>query len=243
VFQQGAGQAIVVNVFDQTKHYSTLTAQAYTFPASGNQVINVGHMGLSGIKITNSGATVTYVDGADFTVDRVNGILAAMGGGLLSAGQAVLITCNYADPSKLADADLVGAVTTGVYTGMQCWKLAYGLVGFFPKLLIAPAFGTSPSTAQTVGSQDATVASGLATVAAAIRAVYFVDAPPNTQVATLLSNRGASGNSWNTSDKRAILCGPQELFMDTGVVPTGVTINPSSGVAIQNLANAVHGGP
>ena len=245
VFAQGAGQAIVVNVFDQTKHYSSIAAGTYAFPGSGNQVLNVGQMGLSQIKLTNTGATVTYVEGADFTVDRVNGIVTAMGGGLLSAGQSVKITCNYADPSKLADADLIGTVTSGVYTGMQCWKLSYGLMGFFPKLLIAPAFGSGagiPGTAQTAGSQDATTASGMASVAAAMRAMYFVDCPPSTQVATLLSNRGAAGNSWNTSDKRAILCGPQELFMDTGIVPNGISIN-TSGIAVQNLANLVHAGP
>jgi phage tail sheath protein FI len=241
VFQQGAGQAIVVNVFDQTKHTSSITAQTYTFPSSGNQVINLGRMGVGQIKLTNSGATVTYVEGADFTVDRVNGIITAMGGGLLAAGQAVLATCVYADPSKVADADLVGAVTGNVYTGMQGWKLSYGQMGFFPKLLIAPSFGAA-SGWQSVGSQDATVASGLASLAAAMRAVYFVDCPPATSPATLLSTRGTNGNSWNTSDKRAILCGPQELFTDIGILPTGITLN-SSGIAVQNLANAVHAGP
>jgi hypothetical protein len=83
VFAQGAGQIIAVNVFDQTKHYTSISAATYTFPPSGAQVINVGHMGLSTIKITNSAAGVVYVEGADFTVDRVNGIVRAMGGGLM----------------------------------------------------------------------------------------------------------------------------------------------------------------
>jgi hypothetical protein len=59
----------------------------------------------------------------------------------------------------------------------------------------------------------------------------------------MLSNRGASGNSWNTSDKRAILCGPRESFMDVGIVPTGISINPITAAAVQNLANATHSGP
>src|SRR5262249_44035033 len=153
-------------------------------------------------------------EGADFTVDRVNGVVNAIGSGLLTSGQTVKITCNYADPSKLADSDLVGTVTSNVYTGMQNWKLAYGLFGFFPKLLIAPSFGMAVAIGQSVGSQDATTASGLAAVALAMRAMYFIDCPPATSPATLLTNRGAPGNSWNTSDKRAILCGPQELFLD-----------------------------
>jgi uncharacterized protein len=134
-------------------------------------------------------------------------------------------------------------VTTNIYTGMQCWKLSYNLMGFFPKLLIAPSFGTYVAIGQTVGSQDATVAAGLASVAAVMRAMYFIDCPPASSPATLLANRGGSGNSFNTSDKRAILCGPQQLFMDNGIVPTGVSINPSSGAAIQTIAGTTHAGP
>jgi uncharacterized protein len=243
VFAQGAGQVITVNVFDQTKHYSALGAVTFTFPSSGVQVVNLGHMGISTIKVTNTGGSTTYVEGADFTVDHVNGLITAVGAGLLSSGQSIRVTANYADPSQISDAQLVGSASNNVYTGMQNWKLCYGLMGFFPKLLIAPAYGTYVATGQTVGSDDATVASGMATIAAAIRAVYFIDCPPATAPATLISNRGASGNSWNTSDKRAILCGPQELFTDVGIIPTGISINPSSGAAIQNLANVVHAGP
>jgi len=243
IFQQNAGQAIVVNVFDQHLHFTTITAGVFAFPAAGIQAINVGHMGLSTIKITNSGVTVTYVEGADFSVDRVNGVVTALTGSLMTTGQSLKITCNYADPSKLADSDLVGTVTANVYTGMQNWKLAYGLMGFFPKLLIAPSFGNYVAIGQTVGSQDATVASGMATLAAVLRAVYFIDCPAGTSPATMLSNRGASGNSWNTADFRAILCGPEVLFADGGINPIGVSINPATGAAIQNPANTNHAGP
>lgn len=243
MFAQNAGQVIVVNVFDQTKQFTSISAASYTFPPSGAQAINAGHMGLSTIKITNTAGSTTYVEGADFTVDRVNGVVTALGGGLLTAGQSVKITCNYADPSKLADSDLIGTVTGNVYTGMQNWKLAYNLMGFFPKLLVAPSFGTYVAIGQAVGSQDATVAAAMGTLAAAMRAMYFVDCAPGTSPATLLSNRGASGNSFNTSDKRAILCGPQQLFLDTGIVPTGVSVNTVTGAAVQNLANTVHASP
>ena len=109
IFAQGAGQAIVVNVFDQTKHYTTLTAQSFTFPASGNQVISVGHMGISLVKVQNAAQTTTYLQNTDFTVDHVNGLVTAKGGGALTAGQTVKVTFNYADPSQLNDATLVGS--------------------------------------------------------------------------------------------------------------------------------------
>ena len=241
IFGQGAGQVIVVNVFDQTKHFTAVAAATFTFPASGNQVINLGHMGVSAVKVTNSGATVTYVEGSDFTVDHINGLITAVGGGLFGAGATVKVSFNYADPSKVADADLIGAITNGVYTGMQAWKLSYATLGFFPKILIAPEFGAGAQQ-QAVGSQDAVTASALTTIAASMRAVALVDSPPATQVATLISNRGATGNAWNTSSGRIILCGPQEKFFDTGIMPAGITISPS-GTAVQNLANANNVGP
>src|SRR6266851_1078507 len=241
IFGQGAGQVIVVNVFDQTRHFTAVAAATFTFPASGNQVINLGHMGVSAVKVTNSGATVTYVEGSDFTVDHINGLITAVGGGLFGAGATVKVSFNYADPSKVADADLIGAITNGVYTGMQAWKLSYATFGFFPKILIAPEFGAGAQQ-QAVGSQDAVTASALTTIAASMRAVALVDSPPATQVATLISNRGATGNAWNTSSGRIILCGPQEKFFDTGIMPAGITISPS-GTAVQNLANANLVGP
>lgn len=243
IFSQGAGQAIVVNVFDQTKHSTVISSVDYSFPTSGIQAFAIGTMGISGIKITNTGNTITYVEGADFNVDRVNGIITAIGGGRLTTGQAVKVTYAYADPSRIIDTDLVGTVTGTTYTGMQCWKLAFGLLGFFPMLLIAPSDNSISPIAQSVGSQDASVAAGMATIAAAIRAMYFVDCPSSTSASTMLANRGNAGNSWNTSDKRAVLCGPCEIFLDSGIVPNANTINPITGMAVQTIANATHSGP
>ena len=50
----------------------------------------------------------------------------------------MLVAFNYADPSKVTDADVIGAITSGVYTGMQALQTTYGTMGFFPKILIAP---------------------------------------------------------------------------------------------------------
>jgi phage tail sheath protein FI len=235
IFAQGAGQAVVVNVFDQTLHFTTLAAQSFTFPASGNQVINLGHMGVSLVKVQNSAQTTTYIQNTDFILDRVNGLVTAKGGGAIAAGATIKVTFNYADPSQLTDATLVGTVNANTYTGMQAWKLSYGLMGFFPKILIAPAFGSGPQQ-QAAGSQDATAAAGLLTLAAAMRAMCLLDCAPGTSPAALIAKRGAVGDAWNTSSTRQILCGPDELVMDTGIVPTGITVN-SAGTAVQNLAN------
>ena len=228
--EQGAGQAIVVNVFDPTRHFTAIAATAFTFNAQG--AINLGHMGVSSVVVTSNPAGTTYVAGTDYTLDAVNGLVRLVpsgSGGHISAGASVLIGFNYADPSKVADADVIGAVTGGVYTGMQAFQIAYGTLGFFPKILIAPGY-----------SQDATVASALTTMATTVRAITLIDSPPSTSATAAITNRGVVGNGFATSSSRAILCYPQETFLDTGIVPTGVTLN-ASGIPLpaQFNANAV----
>src|SRR5208282_4762903 len=118
-----------------------------------------------------------------------------------------------ADPTKVQHSDIIGAVSGGVYTGMQALQTTFGTMGFFAKILIAPGY-----------SQFADVATAEIALANQIRAVTLVDAPPSTPVASAIGNRGVTGNAFNTSSKRAILCYPQETFYDTGIVPTGVTL-------------------
>ena len=225
---QGAGQAIVVNVFDPTRHFTAIAATALTFNAQG--AINLGHMGVSSVVVTSNPAGTTYIAGTDYTLDPVNGvvnIVAVGSGGHITAGASVLIAFNYADPSKVVDADIIGAVTGGVYTGMQALQTTFGTMGFFPKILIAPGY-----------SQDASVASALAAMASKIRAMALVDSAPATSAAAAVANRGVTSNSFASNSKRIILCYPQESFLDSGIVPTGVTLSPS-GTPLTTQFNAI----
>src|SRR5271156_3134330 len=210
---QGAGQAIVVNVFDPSRHFTAIAATAFRFNSQG--AINLGHMGVSNVVVTSNPAGTTYASGTDYALDAVNGAISIIptgSGGHISAGASVLIAFNYADPSKVMDADVIGAITSGVYTGLQAFQTTYGTMGFFPKILIAPGY-----------SQDASVATAITAMANTIRAMALVDSPPPTSAATAITNRGVVGNAFGTSSNRTILCYPQETFYDTGIVPTGVT--------------------
>ncbi len=224
---QGAGQAIVVNVFDPAVHFTAIAATAFSFNTQG--AINLGHMGVSNVVVTSNPAGTTYVAGTDYTLDAVNGAITIVptgSGGHITAGASVLIAFDYADPSKVADADIIGSVTAGVYTGMQAFQTTYGTMGFFPKILIAPGY-----------SQDAAVATAIDAMANTIRAMALVDSPPSTPVATAIANRGVAGNAFASSSSRTILCYPQEKFYDTGIVPTGVTLN-TSGIPVTAQFNA-----
>jgi phage tail sheath protein FI len=195
-----------------------------TQPASWSQT--VGATVTDGTAVwTNAGLT-GYVESADYTVDYVNGFIYAVTGGAIANGLSVTIGYAYADPSKVADADIIGAVTDGAYTGMQALLTTFQTMGLFAKLLIAPGY-----------SQDDETASALTTLAGTIQAMAFLDAAPNTSVAAAIANRGAAGQAFDTSSYRAVLCFPQEIFYDTGIIPTGNTLN-NQGLVINQLYNA-----
>jgi len=176
---------------------------------------------------TNVGLT-GYQEGAskDYTVDYVNGFIYAVSGGGIASGESLSIGYSYADPTKVQDSDIVGTVSGGVYTGMQAFLTTFQSMGIFPKLLIAPGF-----------SQDETTAAGLTTLAGTVRGMAFIDSAPATTVAAAISDRGTSAQAFDTSSYRAVLCFPQEMFYDTGIVPTGNTLS-NQGAVINELYNA-----
>jgi uncharacterized protein len=228
---QGAGQVIVVNVFNPYVHYTAITAQAMAMPASGPQILNLGHMGVWNVVVKNGAGSTTYINGTDYTLDPINGIVTQKAGGAITTGEALSLSFSYADPSKMQDSDVVGSVTGTMYTGIQALRTTYGTMGFFPKILIAPGY-----------SQDAAAASALVSTAFTIRAIALIDSPPSISPATAIANRGVAGNVFDTSSDRAVLCYPQEKFFDLGLIPTGVTIN-SAGTPVQNAANVTAVGP
>lgn len=229
---QGAGQAIVVNVFDSTRHFTAIPATPYTF--NGQGAINLAHMGVSNVVVTSDPAGTTYAASTDYVVDSVNGVITlvpASSGGHIAPGATVLVSFNYADPSKVSDADVIGGVAAGVYSGLQAFQTTYGVMGFFPKILIAPGF-----------SQKADVAAAVISLAEQIRAIALIDSAPGTSVASAVANRGIAGSAFNTSSKRAVLCYPQETFYDTGLIPTGVTLS-AAGAPNVSRADVLAVGP
>lgn len=190
---QGAGQVIVVNAFDITRHTSDLV-ESIAFNAAG--AINLGHMGIASLTVlptattavsaeqhtfagtpatvqlahgnvnastvvlTSNPAGTTYVQGTDYTVDArsglitrlpsgaitateavlasysyysgtpyvsgtdysadmVNGVVALKTGGAIAAGATVVASFSYADPGKVGDSDIIGAVTDPATRGSK----------------------------------------------------------------------------------------------------------------------------
>ncbi len=222
-------QVIVINVFDPTRHATTLTSQAFTFPGSGAQVISLGHMGISSGAtpgkpvVKNTGGSTTYAEGTDYSVDYFNGTITAIGGGTLTTGQAVKVTFSYNDPSLVTDADIIGTISGGNYTGIQALEQTYQMFGYFPKILAAH------------NSDMADVSAAMITMANTIRARALIDCAASTTRATAISNRSTGGQAFDTSSYRADLCAPRVKFTDNGIVPTGITLS-TAGAPIVAIA-------
>lgn len=231
---QGAGQVIVVNVFDRNEHAVAVTAEAKTFPATGVQEINLGHMGISNVKVTNAGDTVTYVLGDDFTLDHVNGVITQTSGTTMTANQSVLVTYDYADPADASNG-VVNSEIVGLdgppATGLALLRYAESSFGFKPKILITPGF-----------SYKKLVADQMLAIGEKVRAMSIIDTPGGLapigggssaaqvsqdamvqtgSVLDALDARSDTAEAFGTAEQRAVLLWPNAMFLDDGVDPTG----------------------
>jgi phage tail sheath protein FI len=81
---------------------------------------------------------------------------------------------------------------------MKAFRDSYSLFGFYPKILIAPVFGSLVS-----------VSTELIAAAHSMRAITFFDAPIGVTPQQAITGRGPAGTiNFNTSSERAGLCYP-----------------------------------
>ncbi len=207
IYDQGAGTVIVINVLDPAVH---VTAVANEAAALSGDSVTAAHKAIKAgtLIVKNAGATVTYVEGTDYTVDLQSAKIARKAGGAMAANQALTLAYSYLDPTKVTAADIIGTVNaSGVRTGLKALRDTYNTMGFFAKLLIAPAFCT-----------QASVATELIAMADALDAVALLDAPIGTTFAQAIAGRGPAGTiNFNTSSDRALLCYPYLKAYDTGL--------------------------
>jgi uncharacterized protein len=199
MFDQGAGIAIVINVFDPVLHRTTVAGASRIFTTDTIQL----QEGLSDV-VVSSGAT-TFVLDTDYALDAATGEIARLASGAIASNATVTINYKYADPTLVTNGQVIGTVNVaGNRTGMQAWKDSYNLFGFYPKLLIAPVYGTMNS-----------IATELNVLAGKMRAMSIVDAPIGTTFQQAITGRGPSGViNFNTSSDRVILCYPHLKVYD-----------------------------
>jgi hypothetical protein len=77
---------------------ATVSPAAVTAPAAGVW-LEVGHKNLTALTITNTGATVTYVEGTDYLVNMSLGVWTPVATGAITAASEVQVGYTYAAPT------------------------------------------------------------------------------------------------------------------------------------------------
>jgi len=197
IFDFGAGTVLVVNVLDPAIHSTTVAEQDEQFISSDQLLLE--HGALQALEIKSVDGLVTYIEGTDYSADRLMGHIRRLPAGAIAINAQVKVDYTYADPSKVTATDIIGAVNAaGRRTGLKAFQDSYNQLGFFPKIFIAPGFSTLKEVTAELGA-----------AAGQVGGVAYIDAPIGTTVQQVLAGRGPAGAiNFNTSSDRVRLCYP-----------------------------------
>ena len=180
---QGYGTVVVVNVFDPTVHGTDVPAADLTI-TSGAIALTHGDVISATVKVMG-GTGNALIEGTDYKIDRQTGIITVVAGGALASATKASVAYRYATPDTVSTDEVIGTLTeAGDRTGMQAWLDARSLLGFGPKILIAPGFSSSAAiqaALQTLAQQKK------------LRAVALCDAPVGATRDQVIEGRGTEG--------------------------------------------------
>ena len=192
-----SGIAYVVNVCYPAKHKTQIVDEVLTvdpdtltaktrFPALQD--------GLYALLDGNN----LLVEGTAYTLDQLSGEIT-----YLRAPTAPSISYTYTDPTKVTEADIIGAyvAASGQRTGMELVTEGFNRFGADAKILIAPEF-----------DQTATCRAALEILANKLQAIAYVNAPKDTSLSKALEGRGPMGSiNFQTSNDRTHLFYPHVI--------------------------------
>lgn len=196
---------VVVNVFDPATHKTSVASEAKTFNSKGE--VTAAHRGiLTGtLLVKNTDGSTTYVAGTDYTADLATGVVSRKSTGAITAGQAIKLTYDYADPSKVTKADIIGGVdgVTGAVTGLELVNQVFPRFRIVPGQIHAPKWSTDPEVAALMVAKAGNINSHF-------KAIAVVDVPTTgTDKVTLYSNVPGYKETNNLTDEQLVVCWPK----------------------------------
>lgn len=202
IFAQGAGTAIVVNVFDPETMTAAVTAETQTIT---NGKAKTAFAPIGAITLTNSAGSTTFVVDEDYTIDAYGNIV-VIDFTAIPEGSTVKATYDKLDASTVTAAAIIGAIDgSGNRSGFKCFEEAYTLFGYTPKIFISPSY-----------CELSGVAAEMIVQAERFRAMSIIDAPEGELPADVISGRGPSGTlaGFQTASKNVILAYPYVKIYD-----------------------------
>ena len=215
IYDFGAGTVLVINVLDPAIHRASVPAEEQAF--GDNDLLQLAHGALQSLTLKPEASETPYALGTDYSVDLLTGRVKRLATGTIPIKGAVSASYAYADPSKVTPADIIGSVNAaGLRTGLKAFQDSYNLLGFFPKIFIAPGFSTLNA-----------VSVELIASATQLSAVAYIDAPIGSTVPQVIAGRGPAGTlNFNTSSDRVRLCYPHVKVYDAAT--NGERLQPLS---------------
>lgn len=171
-----SGQMYVVNVCDPTRHKTTVTDEVLTVNAD-TLVAKTAKPALQVDYVVKDGATV--LTPTQYTVNRLTGVIT-----FKVKPTEPKITYTYTDPTKVTEADILGAyvASTGKRTGLEALNEGFHRFGADAKIILVPEF-----------CRTATCTAAMIVAADKLKAIAYVDAPKGTKLSAAIQGRGSTG--------------------------------------------------
>lgn len=172
-----AGKAYVINVLDPATHKSRATDEALSIDAVTLKARTAHPALLPGYSLSDSSGALA--ENTDYTINTMTGEIT-----FTALKTGVKITYDYADPSKVTEADILGAyvAATGRRTGLELVQEGFTRFGADAKVLIVPKYDAT-----------ATCAAAMIATAEKMSAEAYIDAPIGTSLSKALQGRGSAG--------------------------------------------------
>ena len=171
----GMSPCVFVNVFDPTKHKTSVETEQVTLAKGEGKVAKQDAI-LSTLVVKDQTGSTTYQEGTDYTVaydEDYYAVIARVTSGTISSDTAQLtVSYDYADPTQVDKDDIIGGINaqTGDEEGLEVIERVYPVNRKVPGLIVATGW-----------SEDVEVAAIMATKAENInglfRALAIIDIP------------------------------------------------------------------
>lgn len=191
IYKQGGAKVFVINVFDPDKHKANVSGSK-NFE---NGVIKLTECGINNLVITKGETTAEPEK--DYTFDGSE--ITVVADGVLSQDDTVNVAYEYADPSKVTTADIIGGIDVdGNKSGIKKLLDCQAEYGYKAKILIAPVF----SAVRAVDTE-------LQVLQKKLKAFSYTDAPKGTTIDEAIKGRNVNGEiNFNINDIRSELAMP-----------------------------------
>ena len=188
-----SGVAYVVNVCDPAKHKTTVSNEVLTVDPNTLTAKTAKPALQSGYTLTDGSNALT--ENTHYTINTLIGEITYK-----TKPTAPKISYTYTDPTKVTEADIIGAyvAATGKRTGLELLTEGFTRQGADAKIIVVPEY-----------DKTATVRGAMEVVAGKLKAIAYAAAPKGTTLSKALEGRGPLGSiNFQTSSDRVQLFFP-----------------------------------